>query len=137
MVVLTDDEDNHCRLVSVRLLGAAGVEVPRPAEEPRPQLGYRRERDKQRAAWRRGSMNRASSMPRLRVRAINWITFMTHIGDEREFLYIRLLRPACAWTPSGFWSLGGGLRENLLADLTLKTYKNIFTDQFRLFKLEK
>ncbi|PNF42652.1 hypothetical protein B7P43_G01279 [Cryptotermes secundus] len=66
MVVLTDDEDNHCRLVSVRLLGAAGVEVPRPAEEPRPQLGYRREREKQRAAWRRGSMIRASSMPRLR-----------------------------------------------------------------------
>lgn len=78
MVVLTDDEDNHCRLVSVRLLGAAGVEVPRPDEEPRPQLGYRREREKQRAAWRRGSMIRASSMPRLRVRAINWITFMTN-----------------------------------------------------------
>jgi hypothetical protein len=41
-------------------------------------MGYRREREKQRAAWRRGSMIRASSMPRLRVRAIKWITFMTH-----------------------------------------------------------
>jgi hypothetical protein len=71
MVVLTDDEDNRCRLVSVRLLGAAGVEVPRPAEEPRPQLGYRQQREKQRAARRRGSMIRASSMPRLRVRSNN------------------------------------------------------------------
>jgi hypothetical protein len=71
MVVLTDDEDKRCRLVSVRQLGTAGGEVPRASEEPRPHLGYRREREKQRAARRRGSMARASSMPRLRVRASN------------------------------------------------------------------
>lgn len=67
MVVLTDDEDKQCRLVAVRRIGTAGVEVSGSCNEPRPQLSYRREREKQRAAWRRGSMARASSMPRLRV----------------------------------------------------------------------
>jgi hypothetical protein len=67
MVVFTDDEDKQCRLVAVRQIGTAGVEVPRPSEEPRPQLAYRREREKQRAARRRGTMARASSVPRLRV----------------------------------------------------------------------
>jgi len=71
MVVLTDDEDKKCRLVSVRLIGSAGVDVPRPSEEPRPQLEYRWEREKQRAARRRGSMARAASVPRLRVRWSN------------------------------------------------------------------
>lgn len=71
MVVLTDDEDKKCRLVSVRLIGSAGVDVPRPSEEPRPQLEYRWEREKQRAARRRGSMARAASVPRLRVRQSN------------------------------------------------------------------
>ena len=67
MVVLTDEEDKQCRLVSVRQLGGSGGVVPRPPEEPHPQVACRREREKQRAARRRGSMARASSMPRLRV----------------------------------------------------------------------
>jgi hypothetical protein len=82
MVLVTDDEDNRCRLVSVRLLGAAGVQVPRTVEEPRPQLGFRRQREKQRAARRRGSMTRASSMPRLKVRALNGI------GDKTCFFFL-------------------------------------------------
>jgi hypothetical protein len=96
--------------------------VPRPAEQPRPQLGYRREREKQRAAWRRGSMIRASSMPRLRVRAINWNTFMTHyeLVTNVTFCVLGDLDPPVCGHRQDFcpWPGGrGGQRGNLLADL--------------------
>nr|CAD7591458.1 unnamed protein product [Timema genevievae] len=82
MVVVTEEGDSKiCRLVSVKLLeGDSGPRVP----EMRPQGAPRRERERQRAAWRR-----ASSMPRLLS------------SPECEVSTSRDATPATSWAPLG------------------------------------